>query len=650
YRDPDHDLSPLAGRFADHARRLPQPTARERAYWEARLDTLPPGPDLPRLPLSQPPRFVRRGLKLDASRWRELKQAARAQGISPSALVAAIYADVLAAWNRRARFSLILTQFAAPEDMRGVVGDFTSTILLEVDASPPSFLQRARAVQKRLLADLDHATMSGVAVLRELRRRRPDVEPVSVVFTSALGHPGLDPDAPSPLAWLGQTVFAITQTPQVAMDHHVFEEDGALVASWDVIEALFPPGVVDAMVEAYGMLLESLASGTGWERGAVVRARNRAPLIPGPAPALLHGEFLRQARETPTRAAVIAPDRTLDYATLDQISTRLAGAVAKALGSEATARDRLVAIEEPKGWRQIVAVLAILKAGAAYLPVDPSLPAERRKLLIDRSEALQIDPAWMTAALDGPLPGLPAVSDASRLAYVIYTSGSTGEPKGVMIEHRAAVTTVAEINRRWSVAAEDRVLGLSSLSFDLSVYDIFGLLGAGGALVLPGAEANRDPAQWSELLTRHGVTIWNSVPALMAMQAEYGLPSDHALRLVMMSGDWVPVELVKTLREHPGLKIAALGGATEAAIWSNAHEVGTDEVAALDPAWTSIPYGTPLAGQMLHVVNGRGEACPDWVIGEIEISGAGVARGYWRDGRQTAERFRIDPRTGERHY
>jgi thioesterase domain-containing protein/acyl-CoA synthetase (AMP-forming)/AMP-acid ligase II len=119
----------------------------------------------------------------------------------------------------------------------------------------------------------------------------------------------------------------------------------------------------------------------------------------------------------------------------------------------------------------------------------------------------------------------------------------------------------------------------------------------------------------------------------------------------MMSGDWVPVDLVKTLRERaPGLRIAALGGATEAAIWSNAHEVGSAEVAALDPAWTSIPYGTPLAGQMLHVVNGRGEDCPDWVIGEIEISGAGVARGYWRDGRQTAERFRIDPRTGERRY
>jgi acyl-CoA synthetase (AMP-forming)/AMP-acid ligase II/aryl carrier-like protein len=132
----------------------------------------------------------------------------------------------------------------------------------------------------------------------------------------------------------------------------------------------------------------------------------------------------------------------------------------------------------------------------------------------------------------------------------------------------------------------------------------------------------------------------------MAMQAEYGLPQGHKLRLVMMSGDWVPVELVQRLQAaSPGTRIVALGGATEASIWSNAHEVD-----ALDPSWPSIPYGTPLKGQMLHVVNGRGEDCPDWVIGEIEISGAGVARGYWRDAAQTTERFRVDPRTGQRRY
>jgi pyochelin synthetase len=531
--------------------------------------------------------------------------------------------------------------------MAGVVGDFTSTILLEVDSTSPHFRDRARMLQRRLLTDLDHGGFSGVAVLRELRRQRPDFAPVSVVFTSTLGHPGLDPDAPSPLAWLGTTVYAITQTPQVAMDHHVLEEDGALMANWDVVEDLFPAGVLDAMVAAYGALLNDLASGSGWNRSVadVMRegspASVRASVASGPAPALLHAAFERQAAATPERPAIIAPDRTLDYVTLDRAATRLAARL-----SRHVERDRLVAIEQPKGWRQILAVLGVLKSGAAYLPVDPALPADRRRYLIEQTAALELGPNWLDAALDGPVPILPEAKDTDRLAYVIYTSGSTGQPKGVMVEHQAAVTTVAEVNRRWCLAAADRVLGLSSLSFDLSVWDIFGPLSVGGALVLPPPDAARDPAAWSALLSVHRITVWNSVPALMALQVEHGLPLGHALRLILLSGDWVPLPLVRRLRiQAPGARLVALGGATEAAIWSNAHEIGE-----LDPDWASIPYGTPLAGQMLHVVNERGQECPDWVTGEIEIAGAGLARGYWGDPARTAERFVRNPVTGERRY
>ena len=164
-----------------------------------------------------------------------------------------------------------------------------------------------------------------------------------------------------------------------------------------------------------------------------------------------------------------------------------------------TARDRLVAVCFAKGWRQIVACLAVLKAGAAYLPIDPSLPAERRRLLIEQREALvldgedDVDDAHGAARRGEPLPGLAPIEGADRLAYVIYTSGSTGQPKGVMIDHRAALATVREVNRRWNVGPDDRAIGLSALNSDLSVYDIFGPLSVGGALVLPDPAASRDP-------------------------------------------------------------------------------------------------------------------------------------------------------------
>ncbi len=627
-----HTPPPPPGRFRDHVRQLPPPSATDRAYWEARLDTLPAGPDLPSLPLVGLPRFGRRTIRVDAPEWHALKRTAAAHGLTSSALIAAIYADTLAGWSRRARFCLTMTYFAAPPDMAGVVGDFTSTVLLEADSTPAGFLDRAQALQRRLLEGLDHAGMSGVAVLRERRRRHPDAEPVAVVFTSTLGHPGLDPAKPSPLAWLGPTLHAITQTPQVAMDHHVMEEAGGLVASWDVLEARFPPGVVDAMVAAYAALLDALVSGHGWDHPVPAPAAT----TPEPAhpPATLHAAFERQAAATPTAIAVVAPGRTLDYQTLDRAAGHLAATIATRLGGPA--RDRLVAIQEAKGWRQVVAVLAVLKAGAAYLPVDPTLPPDRRRHLIEHGDALPLTDADVDAAL--AQPGPPSAlepPDPDRLAYVIYTSGSTGMPKGVMVEHRAAWGTIAEVNRRWSLVADDCVLGLSALSFDLSVWDIFGPLSVGAALVLPPPDAARDPAQWGRLITEHHATIWNSVPALLALLVEHGLPPGHNLRLALLSGDWVPLDLVRRLHAgSPATALVALGGATEAAIWSNAHDIGP-----LDPAWPSIPYGAPLAGQRLHIVNERGTECPPWVTGEIEISGAGLARGYWRDPARTAERF-----------
>ena len=177
-----------------------------------------------------------------------------------------------------------------------------------------------------------------------------------------------------------------------------------------------------------------------------------------------------------------------------------------------------------KGWEQVVAVLGILHAGGAYLPVDPALPPARLRYLLERGEVeiALTQPAARRAARVADSPGcggcpssagrsrprrtapLPAVQGPEDLAYVIFTSGSTGQPKGVMIDHRGALNTVVDVNGRFGVGPEDRVLALSSLSFDLSVYDVFGLLAAGGTLVLPEPGAGRDPAHWAELVARQG--------------------------------------------------------------------------------------------------------------------------------------------------
>lgn len=320
-----------------------------------------------------------------------------------------------------------------------------------------------------------------------------------------------------------------------------------------------------------------------------------------------------------------------------------------------------------KGWEQVVATLGILASGAAYVPIDPGLPTERRWYLLEQGEVQwvltqsQLDSCleWpenvirlCVDTLESPNPSAPleSVQQPEDLAYVIYTSGSTGLPKGVMINHRGAVNTILDINQRFSVKPEDRVFALSSLSFDLSVYDIFGTLAAGGTIVIPDADTAKEPAQWAQLMVQQQVTVWNSVPALMQMLVDYATARPEvlpkSLRLVMLSGDWIPSRLPDQIWASFGdVQLVSLGGATEASIWSILYAI-----AEVDPAWKSIPYGRAMASQRFYVLNHALEPCPLWVPGQLYIGGIGLAKGYWRNEEKTNASFIIHPQTKERLY
>ncbi|WP_143659075.1 AMP-binding protein, partial [Streptomyces sp. SA15] len=281
------------------------------------------------------------------------------------------------------------------------------------------------------------------------------------------------------------------------------------------------------------------------------------------------------------------------------------------------------------------------------------LPAGVTRVPVDTGDTAAAGPLFGDAG-QGPGPGEPAPRTApGSPAYIIFTSGSTGEPKGVVVDHAAARVTVDDITDRLGVGPSDRVLGLSALSFDLSVYDIFGVLGAGGALVLPDPDGERDPQHWMDLVERHRVTLWNTAPALMQMvldlaEADPGSAARQLapLRRVLLSGDWIPVTLPGRLRALvPDVEVISAGGATEAAIWSICHPVGE-----VPPKWRSIPYGRPLRGQFFHVLDDEGRPQPVGRAGELHICGRGLARGYAGDEEQTAARFPVHPVLRERVY
>jgi amino acid adenylation domain-containing protein len=554
--------------------------------------------------------LTRRHTTVAAEQSAALRAAAGDHGLTPHAVLAAAFVRCLADWCHQQSF--------------GVEVAGGSRLDIDVEAGQ-SFAELAKDVQAQLGSSPDHPLVLMV--------------------------PGL-------------------------LVHEAVQAGQELVLTWDTADDALAPCVPTDIAAAHLALLRHLAGGSdAWteplpdllpEWQERVRARVNATDQPL-EPALLHELFWRQASSMPDAPAVISVDRQLTYAEVRNGAT----ALARRLIEHGAGPGRLVAIVMHKGWEQTVGALGILAAGAAYVPISPDLPAQRLLHLLSHAQASILVTQHHLA---GQLPRTPGVwrivvddtlvdqpdelgfeptwrQKPTDLAYVIYTSGSTGLPKGVMIDHRGAVNTILDINRRFGVGPADRVFALSSLGFDLSVYDIFGLLAVGGAVVVPAPSAERAPWEWAEAIGEHRVTVWNTVPALMEMLTTYvegrQLRLPESLRLVLMSGDWIPVSLPDRIRAvaTPRIVLIGMGGATEASIWSNFYRIED-----VDMGWPSIPYGKPLANQFFEVLDADLRRRPTWVPGELHIGGLGVAMGYWRDEEKTRRSFITHPETGQRLY
>jgi amino acid adenylation domain-containing protein len=680
YEDPAAALEPLELTFrdvvlAERARRDSGQDAAAERYWLDRIDELPAGPALPLA--VQPsqiehPVFSVRRARLCAERWTALKLTARRNGVTPSAVVLTAFCDVLRRWSEQPSFTLDLTLFNRPSwDPRiaQMIGDFTSVTLLAVEPAD-TFAARAGQVNRQLLRDLEHNAFSGVRVLQERSRRLGGGPGASmpVVFTSGLvldAQPDDVDEAGASRAFFGEFQYSICETPQVWLDCQVAEDHGDLLLDWDAVDELFPAGLLDDMFAAYAGLLDRLSTDPDlwqaakpllalpeWQAAERAAANATAARI---AECTLSELVVRTVAAQPDAVAVIAADGQASYAELLARAYRLA--------QQLDGESGLIAVVLPRGVEQVAAVLAVTLTTAAYLPIDPEWPPGRRFQLLAQGEVatvitsaqLRDEAPWPTglrlvtfddqAVRDAPAEPPATAPAPTDLAYVIFTSGSTGQPKGVMIDHRGAANTLQDINARFGIGPADRVLALSSLSFDLSVFDVFGTLAAGGTLIVPAPERSHDPAHWTELIEKHHVTVWNSVPALMQVWLD-APGTAPALRVVMLSGDWIPVHLPAAIRARcPQAAVHSLGGATEASIWSIGYPIGE-----VDPAWVSIPYGKPLANQSMHVLDDALSPSPVWTTGEIYIGGTGVALGYWADPVRTGERFVQHPRTGERLY
>ncbi len=640
---------------------------RDRDWWQRRLPELPGAPVLPTVPLGErtaPHRTVRYDHWLAPEAKERLVSGAHERGVTPAAALAAIFADIIGGWSAQGRFLVNVPLFhrePVHPDADRLVGDFTSSIMLEVDVTENmSVADRARAIRRSMYESGSHAAYSGLEVLRDLGRHRGEPVLAPVVFTSALDLGELFAD--TVIETFGEPVWIISQGPQVLLDAQVTEVRGGLLVNWDVRESAFPHGLIDAMFATFTAAVQRLADGdAGWEDEAAVRlpsaqAQVRAAINATDGPVsgrCLHQGFFEHAAANPDAPAVVwgwgDAAGGWSYRELSEQSLAVAGA----LHARGVRPGDAVAVQLPQGRDQIPAVLGILAAGATYVPIGFDQPDARRAKILEIADpkvlvaALTADGADACAAIPclsidaarnypEPLPA-PIFPATALIAYLLFTSGSTGLPKGVDVPHSAAMNTIDAVNEWFGVGSGDRSLALSALEFDLSVYDIFGMFSAGGAVVAVDSEQRAAPASWVELIRQQNVSVINCVPGLLDMILELGGDRlGDSLRAVILGGDWVSADLARRMAEQvPGCRFSGLGGATETAIHSTICEIVGEPPAH----WATVPFGVPLRNVRCRVVAPSGRDCPDWVTGELWVGGANVAAGYRNEPQRTAQRF-----------
>jgi amino acid adenylation domain-containing protein len=645
------------------------------AYWRARLEGVPRLLALPtdRLrPAVQTFRGATRVLTLSGQLPRTLHSLAQRHG-------ATLFMTLLAG------FQALLGRYSGQDDLvvstgtgsRGrveaesLIGCFINILLLRADlASPASFGELLDRTRESTLGAFAHQDLPFELLVDALQvERDPSTVPLTQVMLVFLNVPPVRLRLAGDLRAEGVRIDR--ETAQLDLCLYLVEEEGRLGGHLEYNVDLFDAATVDRLLAHYRNLLERAADDPSRrpaeipllseaERRQAIDAWN-ATAVDFPRDACLHELFEARAAEAPEAPALVCGEACLTYAELE----RRANSLAHHLIRRGARRGGRIGVSLERAPEVVVSLLAVLKAGCAYVPLDPEYPQERLALLLESADVRLLVTQERLAGRFAGFDVLPVLVDGwseetarppetgvspEALVYVIFTSGSTGHPKGVLLDHRGRVNNFTDFNRCFRIGPGDAVLAVSSLSFDMSAYDILGTLAGGGTIVLPRPEELREPASWAVLLERHRVTIWHSVPALLEMLVSWleSRPeaAPRSLRLVLLGGDWIPVTLPDRLRallpDIPAAQVISLGGATEVSMDSTIYPIGE-----VDPAWASIPYGVPMANQRAYVVGPGGEPNPVGVAGELLLGGAGVAQGYFGRPDLTAERFIPDPFSAE---
>lgn len=621
-----------------------------KEYWESKLETFPEAPQLPMIcdPESVTKgHFLRKVKRYSTEEYGVLKRQSAAHGMTISALLLSVYAHTMCFYSGMDKFALNLTIFNRPtfhKDIERLYGDFTSTILLDFDLSEgKNFWEESEKVQGTLGKALEYRIYDGIYFSRDVMRkfRYPKTKAMMpMVFTSLLFEQDIWDDVKK----LGEVKWQIGQTPQVYVDFNVLEQSGELVIQMDYVSELFDDEMIERVFKSFCRMLDDVA----FERPEIElpsltekekkqRAIYNNTQEKNPVETTLTELFKKSVERYPDKVALICGKEKLTYQELNRMSDRVANDLIK----QGLAHSAVGLYTERK-IGTVVNILGILKAGGCYVPILPEFPKERVNYIwktgkltriVYPQEYIELPDAEESLEVYRPVP------DDS--AYILFTSGSTGTPKGVEIANKSVANTILGANSAYGIEPEDVFIGMSEMSFDLSVYDIFGAFGIGGTLVMvPDVHAIENIANMVE---EYKITVWQTVPALMQMYMRIRKPGQgSSLKHIILGGDFIPMQLARDILEKlPQARFMSLGGPTEITIMDICYEI-----TEIKDEWKSIPYGYPIRNSQIYIMDSNGRECPNEVRGEIWSGGMGLAKGYLEMPELNAEKFIEHPKYG----